>query len=217
VGPQRRVMDGSATLRLPLSTVIGTTPSSGTIIRCDQLMQEERVYQRIGEFAVSFQWIENKLREIGWLIIDPRGSHWPPPDLRDLTNEKLIDRVHELFVDALPRCRLPEEMEADLKQSFTSTVEVLHQLRRDRNRILHSAFIELKAGGDVRGLLRSNPRIQVDEETGEPLFDQELLTRESFSKEMKVMAEAAAFLNRAHLQLVARYPDGGADSIVNAD
>ena len=180
-----------------------------------QLSQEERVYQRIGEFAVSFQWIENKLREIGWFIMDPGRLEWPPTGLRNLTNEKLIERVHDLFVDGLPRCKLPEGLEADFKDSFASTVKVLHQLRRDRNRILHSAFIELKAGGENQGLFRSNPKIQVDEETGESLFDQELLTPESFSEEMKLMADATVFLNRAYLQLIHRFPKGGACSSGN--
>jgi hypothetical protein len=113
------------------------------------------------------------------------------------------------FVQALPKCELGDDLEEDFKDSFASSVKVLHQLRRDRNRILHSAFIELKAGGEVQGILRSNPKIQVDAETGETLFDQELLTAESFSKEMKMMAEVAMFLNRAYLQLIHRYPNGG--------
>lgn len=170
---------------------------------------EDLVYQRIGEFTVSFQWLENKLREIGWFILDPERSEWPPTGLRNLTNEKLVDRVHQLFVEALPKCKLPHELEADFADSFASSASVLHQLRRHRNRILHSAFIELKAGGEVQGLLRSNPKMQVDEETGETLFDQELLTAESFSKEMKMMADVAFFLNRAYLQLIHRYPNGG--------
>ena len=174
------------------------------------MTHEERVYQRIGEFAVSFQWIENKLREIGWFVLDPGRSQWPPADLRNRTNEKLIDKVHQLFVQALPKCKLPSELEADFKDSFASSVKVLHQLRRDRNRILHSAFIELKAGGEVQGLLRSNPKIQVDEETGETIFDQELLTAESFSREMRTMVDVAVFLNRAYMQLIHRYPNGGA-------
>lgn len=62
------------------------------------MSHEELIYQRIGEFTVSFQWIENKLREIGWFILDPDRANWPPADLRNLTNEKLIDRVHGLFV-----------------------------------------------------------------------------------------------------------------------
>lgn len=170
---------------------------------------EELMYQRIGKFTVSFQWIENKLREIGWFILDPNRSNWPPADLRNLTNDKLIDRVHELFVQALPKCQLPQELEADFKETFESSAKLLHQLRRDRNRILHSAFIELRAGGEVQGILRSNPKIQNDEESGEVLFDQEILTGESFAKEMAVMAELALSLNRAYLQLIHRYPNGG--------
>lgn len=170
----------------------------------------EYVYQRIGEFAVSFQWIENKLREIGWFVIDPERLKWPPPDLRNLTNEKLVDRVYELFLQALPICKLPTELEADFKSSFASVVKQLHQLRRDRNRILHSVFVELKAGGEVQGILRSSSKIQIDEETGEPLFDQELLTAESFASEMRAMAELSRFLDRTYMQLIHRYPNGGA-------
>lgn len=173
------------------------------------MYNEQLVYQRIGEFAVSFQWVENKLREIGWFILDPDRSKWPPTDLRNLTNEKLVDRVHELFVQALPKCKLPTQLEADFRDSFASAVKNLHQVRRDRNRILHSAFIELKAGGEVQGMLRSNPKLQVDEETGDVLFDQELLAAESFTAEMQIMAELSLFLNRAFMQLIHRYPNGG--------
>lgn len=172
--------------------------------------EEAQIYQRIGEFAVSFQWLENKLREIGWFIQDPERTEWPPRGLRNLTNEKLIDTVHQLFMDAIPKCELRAELETDFRDSFAATVNTLHQLRRDRNRILHSAFIELKAGGEVQGLLRSNPKIQADEGTGQTLFDQEMLTPESFANEMKAIAEAAIFLNRAYLQLIHRYPDGSA-------
>lgn len=170
---------------------------------------EDLVYQRIGEFVVSFQWLENKLREIGWLILDPGRSQWPPRDLRNLTNEKLVDKVHQLFVDALPQCKLASDLEREFEDSFATFVAELHHVRRARNRILHSAFIELKAGGDVHGLLRSSPKMQVDEETGESLFDQEVLTSQSFSNEMKRMAQVAFFLNRAHLQLIHRFRAGG--------
>ncbi|ERZ01104.1 hypothetical protein [Pseudomonas aeruginosa] len=170
----------------------------------------EYVYQRIGEFAVAFQSIENTLREIGWFVIDPERLKWPPPDLRNLTNEKLVDRVYELFLQAMPKCKLPKELEADLKESFASAAKHLHQLRRDRNQILHSAFVELKSGGEAHWILRTSSRLQVDEETGEPLFDQELLTAESFADEMEAMAELSMFLNRAYTQLIHRYPNGGA-------
>ena len=173
------------------------------------LNSEEKIYQRIGEFSVSFQWLENKLREIGWFILDPERSEWPPKNLRNLTNKKLINRIQELFIEALPKCQLPTELENEFKESINSYAEILHQLRRARNRILHSVFIELKAGGEVQGLVRSNPRLGVDEETGEVLFDQEYLRPNSFDKEMKEMAYTALFLNRVYTQLIHRYPNGG--------
>ena len=172
------------------------------------MSKENLIYQRIGEFTVSFQWLENKMREIGWFILDPDRKDWPPKGLRNLTNEKLIDKVHELFLQALPQCALDAALEAEFTESFAACAEELHRLRRGRNRILHSAFIELKAGGEVIGLMRSNPKLALDEETGDVLYDQEMLTPESFANEMRRMGEAAMFLNRAYLQLIHRYPHG---------
>lgn len=173
---------------------------------------EERIYRRIGEFVVCFQAIENKLREIGWLIIDPKRLQWPPNGLRTLTNEALINKVHDLFRQALPKCKLKPELEEDFAASFTSAAEAMHELRRNRNRILHSAFIELKAVGEVLEILRSNPKTYVDEETGEVVFDQELLSPESFANEMRMIAELHLFLGRVHTQLIHRYPDGGRET-----
>ncbi|MBW3528664.1 hypothetical protein KO533_19140 [Shewanella sp. NKUCC05_KAH] len=172
--------------------------------------KEAEIYQRIGEFVVSFQWIENKLREIGWFILDPERREWPPKELRNLTNNDLINKVDCLFKEALPKCKLDQNLETEIDQSFSQIVKDLHQVRKDRNRILHSAFIEIKAGGDVQAIIRSNPSLGVDEETGEPSFDQEALTSESFALEMQKMAVIARFLSMAYIQLIHRYPNGGA-------
>ena len=58
--------------------------------------------------------------------------------------------------------------------------------------------------------MRSNPKLDVDEETGSVLYDQEMLSHESFAEEMQKMSEAATFLGRAYLQLIHRYPTGDA-------
>lgn len=171
---------------------------------------EEQVYKRIGEFVVSFQWLENKLREIGWFVLDPKREEWPPTALRRLTNSDLIEEVHRLFRDAIRKCKLDAELETDFLESFDSCRDMLHKLRRDRNSILHSAFVELKGGGEVQAIMRSNPRLTTEEETGELLFDQEILRPDSFDDKMKEMAEAALFLNRAYTQLIHRYPTGNA-------
>lgn len=169
-------------------------------------MDEAQTYQRIGEFVVSFQWIESRIREIGWFILDPGRRNWPPKLLRKESNEALFNNVEQLFLGALPSCDLGPELEENLRVSFVEYGIRFHKLRRARNKILHSAFIELKAAGEIRGLLRSDPQISIDPETGEVLFDQELLSEHSFRSEMQEMGELALFFNRCYTQLIHRLP-----------
>jgi hypothetical protein len=58
----------------------------------------DKIYQRIGEFVVTFQWLENKLREIGWLILDPARAEWPPKALREESNFALVNNVETLYI-----------------------------------------------------------------------------------------------------------------------
>ncbi len=169
-------------------------------------MDQSQIYQRIGEFVVAFQWLENKIREIGWFILDPDRNEWPPKQLRNESTERLFTKVESLFQQALPKCGLDREHEESLRTSFTEYGVRFHALRRARNKILHSAFIELKAGGEIHGILRSNPQITIDPETGESFFHQELLTDDSFNAEMAEIADLAMFFNRCYIQLIARFP-----------
>ena len=127
-------------------------------------------------------------------------------DLRNNTTADLFAKVEKLFLDALPRCRLGQELEKDFRVSFAKNAGRFHNLRRARNKLLHSAYIELKAGGEVHGLMRSNPQLTVDPETGEFLFDQEMLSERSFEHEFKEMEELAMFFNRCYAQLIQRLP-----------
>jgi len=169
-------------------------------------MDEAKIYQRIGEFVVSFQWIENRIREIGWFILDPSRKDWPPMPLRNLSGAALFSEVRRLFLAALPNCQLDSELEDEFKTSFATNALLFEDVRRARNRILHSTFIELKAGGELQELLRSNPRVTVDAETGELLFDQEMLSEQSFQQEFEDMARLAFFFNRCYIQLIHRLP-----------
>jgi len=165
------------------------------------MMNEDRIYRRIGEFVVSFQWLENRIREIGWFILDPARKNWPPMELRDDTTAVLFSKVKTLFLNALPLCRLDADLESDFRDSFSRHAQSFTELRRSRNKILHSAYVELKAGGEIRGLLRVDPRVAVDNETGEFLFNQELLSEKSFADEFRQLAELALFFNRCYTQL----------------
>jgi len=167
-------------------------------------MNLERTYQSVGEFVVAFQWVENKYREIGWFILDPERTDWPPMQLRTERTADLIKKVTELFLVLIEKYELPdgEERGAD----FRSLQFVFDQLRRFRNRLLHSTYIELKAGGEVQGLIRSNPKIGVDSETGELIWDQEPFSEDVVYGKLKESADAMFRLSQHYVQLIHWYP-----------
>jgi len=160
----------------------------------------DKLMQRIGEFVVSFQWMENKFRDIGWLIDDPERRNWPPTTLRNLTNFNLLNAVETKYCDLMDTLNIDDAK--DRKTAFNELVAKCHELRNYRNNLLHSAFIELKAGGDVMGILRSNPKITFDPATGDPVFDHEDLTEDSVISKMKEMGEPAMALNMTYMQLI---------------
>ena len=67
------------------------------LCRNKRIMDEARTSQRIGEFVVSFQSLENRIREIGWFILDPGRKEWPPKLLREETNAALFDKSRSYF------------------------------------------------------------------------------------------------------------------------
>jgi len=165
-----------------------------------QRLNTDKLYQRIGEFVVCFQWIENKFREIGWLILDPMRKQWPPMSFRDLSNKDLLDQVESLFVRLVGG--LDVEDREERIQDFKAIVAGCHELRQYRNNLLHSAFIELKGGGEVLGILRSNPKVKTDPATGDVLFDQEALTEDAISKQLRKLGELAFPLGQHYLELI---------------
>ena len=163
-------------------------------------MDIDAIYRKLGEFVVSFQWLENRFREIGWLILDPHRKHWPPRALRNESFNTLVDKVQKLYLSLIDRLA-PDDAE-ERKRAFQAIVTESHELRRYRNRLIHSAYIELKAGGEIIGLLRSNPTLKEEPTSDELLWDQEVLKDESFQSGMKRMAEVAFDLNMHYVQLI---------------
>lgn len=162
-------------------------------------LDADAVYRKIGEFVVCFQWVENKLREIGWLIVDPHRQEWPPRSLRDETNHQLVDRVKALYLDLLETLDIKDGRER--RADFLSLADACHAARRQRNRLLHSAYVELKAGGEVRDIILSDPKLQADPDTGEPIFDQDILSEDGLTRLLQEVAQIGFRLGMHYLQL----------------
>jgi hypothetical protein len=168
--------------------------------RSPKRLNTDKLYQRIGEFVVCFQWVESKFREIGWLILDPMKKEWPPMSLRNLSNNDLLDKVESLFVNLVGGLDVEDRDERII--DFKEIVAGCHQLRQYRNNLLHSAFFEMKDGGEVLGMLRSNLKVKTDPTTGDVPFDEETLTDKAVSKQLRKLGELAFPLGQHYLQLI---------------
>jgi hypothetical protein len=169
-------------------------------------VDQDRVYQGIGEFVVAFQFIEDQIRQIGWLLLDPGRKLWPPTQLRKEKSEELANKVASLYETKLCLCKLQNEEQQ--RAEFKELISRFHELRRFRNRVLHSAFVELKAGGEAMALVRSNRRLIKDSETGDETADEEILSETAFNSEMIEIGQVASGLGRHYLQLIHTLPTG---------
>ena len=186
----------SGEIRYELGNILSFEPMQSY----EPAMNSDLIYKKLGEFVVSFQWLENRFREIGWLILDPKRTQQPPKSLRKESFGELIDKVHILYTRLIDNIA-PKDAE-ERKQAFEAITRESHALRKYRNSLIHSAYIELKAGGEVFGILRSNPRLKEYPISNDLLREQEMLTEQSFEFGMKRMADVAMQLNLHYIQLI---------------
>ncbi|MDA9554654.1 hypothetical protein N9R54_00330 [Pelobium sp.] len=161
-------------------------------------MNTDLIYQKIGEFVVSFQWFEHRLREIGWVINDPERKIWPPKDFREESNAQIISKVESVYINFIKNSILTDK-EKKIKD-FKNLVLNLNDYRRYRNRLLHSAFTEVKGGGEILEIWSTNPKLKY--EKGKPIFDTIILTPEKIDEVMLKMANDAFKLNIFYMQAI---------------
>lgn len=167
--------------------------------------QIDKIYQRIGEFAIAFQWLEHRFREIGWMLIDPNREHWPPTHLRNLRNKDLLEKVKSLYIGRIGS--ISGEGAQEYCKSFAYVIEEAHEARRLRNNLLHSAYIEIKGGRlgqegrEVLGIMRINPRTIVDED-GERKMDSEILSEDNLNRLVASLGPLAMAVNMHYTQLI---------------
>jgi hypothetical protein len=159
----------------------------------------DRIYQRIGELLVSFQWLEHRIREIGWLLLDPHRAEWPPTQLRNLTNHDLICRVQELYTSRVSTFSGAGSL--GYCESVRYVMARAHDARHARNGLLHAAFVELKAGGEVHALMWADPRLVLDED-GEHWVRSEVLTEAGLLPLLASLGPLSVAVNMHYAQLI---------------
>jgi hypothetical protein len=164
----------------------------------------DEVHQAIGEFVVFFQSVEDTYRQIGWFLIDPDKKDWPPRQFRKESNSDLVNKVTDLFIDLTRKHNFPNG--AQKAEEAERLRSVFHSLRKLRNRIVHSSYHEVMGGGEVAAILRSNPRISIDPDTGEVEYDQEAFDASAINKELSGYGPSFFTLHSIRVQLVHWHP-----------
>ena len=164
----------------------------------------EEVHQAIGEFVVFFQSVEDMYREIGWFLVDPSKTVWPPRTFRKESNCELVNKVTEMVIELTRQYKFPDGLQTakkteDLRNTF-------HDLRKIRNRVVHSAYHEVLIEDQILEIRRSNPKITVDPDTGDIEFDREAFDPDSIRREIGRHAFAFITLHNLRTQLKNWYP-----------
>jgi hypothetical protein len=166
-------------------------------IRQPEPFDADEVYRQLGIFVVSFQHVESKLAEICWLLTEPPYADGERQILAQLPYGRLVQETRDRIAAFLERRRLDRPQFVERSQRVLDECRNLGHLR---NRILHSAFVHLEAGGELRGIMRSNLRHHSTDD--DPEDDIEFLSPESFTDTLTGLAHTAFALGQLLVQLI---------------
>jgi hypothetical protein len=140
----------------------------------------EKIYLEVGRYVVAFQGLEAELTELGWLLAESRVNQADRATLAKLPVKRLAREV-QARASAFRNERRLED--TDSRRGFWSRFDelLLHceEVADQRNSIVHSAYVHLEAGGEVRGILRSDMSPTADRDDVES--DQDFLAADSFT------------------------------------
>jgi hypothetical protein len=174
---------------------------AGNGARCEGSMSQgklDRIYQRIGEVVVGFQWVENQLEQIIWALRDPHWKGDPRIHTADVWFKTLVDDAEREMAAFIARVK-PEDP-GGWGTRFPQLLNRCRELAKRRNRIVHATFVEIKVGDDLAGILLSDMRR--DKATNQITLDQETLSDDSFRELMEEIAAVAVELGFTHTQLI---------------
>jgi hypothetical protein len=161
--------------------------------------EEDAIYRQIGRFVVVFQALETELLQLGSFAIDPEHTGQGRHSLADLFYKTLVDRTGENV------SRFLDEHRPDVPE-FRQRVEALlvrcRELGWHRNKVLHSAYLSLEAGGKFAALVRSDMRRSKGDGANAVVFDDEVMSEASLEEAMVDIADVALGIVRCRQQLI---------------
>lgn len=170
-------------------------------------LNPDDIYRQIGLAVVAFQSLENVLVQICWLLTDPPYAADARRALARLSFSELVTESGKR-VDALAERDGFERTDFRLSfvKSFHEQLTKCRNLARQRNRVVHSAYLHLEGCGELVAVMRSYMHKAANGPDVD--FDQEVLTPTSFDVFLREIAVVAFALSQGQRQLVAWVPRG---------
>lgn len=166
--------------------------------------EAERLYEFVGRYVITFQWLEGKVEE---MILLARGHENREETFEWLARRTNYDKVKELVAIVAGEETFREIDVAGWQERFDDVIARLHAERRRRNGLLHAQYLFdfLTTGAPVM-------RTDIDRTDTGVQFKQDELSPERCNEILEEVAVLSLDLNMVCVQLIHAYPNetGGA-------
>jgi hypothetical protein len=156
----------------------------------------DRIYHRLGEFIATFQWFEDLLLDMVTHLVAREHHFEARPAFANMRFSEKVRVADVMFPRLLARIVATDQLAAAWEQRFSALVRGFDELNTRRNKLVHSSYVELKAGGELVGMFRSKMRLKAGKnrsallDQGDPLADLDAAMK--FAASLAIEAAMAA-------------------------
>jgi len=121
----------------------------------------ERVYRRLGEFIVALQWFEDTLLDMITKLVAPERFFAARAAFLSMRFAEKIRVAEHMFLQVVEELgREGDSLAAQWSETFREICNRLTKLNEQRNKVVHSSYVELMAGGALKGIVLAKERIK---------------------------------------------------------
>ena len=162
-------------------------------------MNESKIYEELGKYIVCFQWMENKLKQIGWQLRTPEEPFASRAYFSTKWFKNTVIEVKDLFAKFLDDRNI-QDKESHV-ETFNKTMDECLSVADARNRLIHSTYVFFESGNEVLGMMRSKLEKDIEDQN-RVTFDQQDLSESSFNQPLRELAEVSFDLSHWHVQII---------------
>ena len=161
-------------------------------------MTDSDPYHLLGKFVVTFQQLENQVKEIILLLVQTKDDEMISILMHELDNSARLKTVDVLFQ------RFTSMKNGDFKEDntdFHQLIEKIKKLGARRNKIVHSLYFDLITENGELGLFRQNSKLSTNKK-GERKESEEDLLPKDLLRDITDLDKASGRLESYRLKII---------------